>query len=59
MEQPYTQHVNPGYISVSENGRYFVDQDGRPFFWLGDTLWELFRCYKIEEAEAILENRKK
>ncbi len=58
MEQSCTQHVDSGYISVSEDGRYFVDHDGRPFFWLGDTLWELFRCYTIEEAEAILENRR-
>jgi hypothetical protein len=27
----------PGPIKVSPNGRYFVDRDGKPFFWLGDT----------------------
>ena len=45
-------------ISVSPNGRYFVDQNGEPFFWLGDTQWELFRCFSLAGAKAILENRK-
>ena len=31
-----------GPIKVSPNGRYFVDQKGAPFFWLGDTAWPLF-----------------
>ena len=47
-----------GPIRVSENGRYFVDQDGRPFFWLGDTQWELFRSFTFAEAETILEDRR-
>ena len=29
-------------LKVSENHRYLVTDDGRPFFWLGDTAWELF-----------------
>ena len=44
-------------IKVSPNGRYFVDQKGKPFFWLGDTAWPLFAQYSKEEAEAVLENR--
>lgn len=47
-----------GTIRVSANGRYFVDQDGKPFFWLGDTQWELFRCVSAADAAAILERRK-
>ena len=31
-----------GPLRVSEDGRRFVDRDGRPFFWLGDTAWPLF-----------------
>jgi hypothetical protein len=42
-------------IKVSDNGRYFVDQEGKPVFWLGTTQWQLFREYKIEEARTILE----
>jgi hypothetical protein len=26
-------------LSISGSGRHFVDQEGRPFFWLGDTAW--------------------
>lgn len=28
-----------GFVKVSENGRYFVYEDGTPFFYLGDTHW--------------------
>jgi hypothetical protein len=45
-------------ITVSGNGRYFVDDAGAPFFWLGDTQWELFRCFTTEDARAVLEKRK-
>ncbi len=51
--------VDVGPIRVSSNGRYFVDQNGEPFFWLGDTLWELFRCHSLDDARAMLDNRKK
>jgi hypothetical protein len=46
-----------GPIKVSANGRYFVDQRGQPFFWLGDTAWPLFVQYGKSEAEAYLKNR--
>ena len=46
-------------LKVSENGRYFVDQNNAPFFWLGDTQWNLFRCHTLEEARTIIEDRKK
>ena len=29
-----------GFIKISENGRYFVHDDGTPFYWLGDTNWQ-------------------
>jgi hypothetical protein len=48
----------PGPIRVSENGRYFVDAHGKPFYFLADTQWELFRRYSLEDAKSILENRK-
>jgi hypothetical protein len=44
-------------IKVSPNGRYFVDQKGKPFFWLGDTAWPLFAQYSKEDAETYLANR--
>jgi hypothetical protein len=47
-----------GPIRVSENGRYFVDGEGKPFYFLADTQWELFRRYSLDDAKLILENRK-
>jgi len=44
-------------LKVSENQRYLVQQDGTPFFWLGDTAWELFHRLDREEATNYLENR--
>ena len=32
----------PAQLKVSENKRFLVTADGQPFFWLGDTAWELF-----------------
>ena len=45
-------------VKVSQNQRYFVDQGGKPVFWLGTTQWELFRGYKLEDAKTILEKTK-
>ncbi|HUV07464.1 MAG TPA: DUF4038 domain-containing protein [Spirochaetia bacterium] len=47
----------PG-LQISADGRYFLDQRGNPLFWLGDTQWELFRAYTLEEAKHTLQNRK-
>src|SRR6476659_10089091 len=47
-----------GSIRVSANGRYFVDGEGKPFYFLADTQWELFRRYSLDDAKLILENRK-
>ncbi|MCX7670471.1 MAG: glycoside hydrolase family 140 protein [Anaerolineae bacterium] len=46
-------------LRVSEDGRYLVTESGRPFFWLGDTAWELFHRCTLEEAELYLENRRR
>jgi hypothetical protein len=42
---------------VSENRRYLLDQEGRPFFYLGDTAWELFHRLNREEADVYLRDR--
>jgi hypothetical protein len=47
-----------GPIRVSQNGRYFVDAQEAPFYFLADTQWELFRRYSLSEAKLILESRK-
>ena len=45
-------------ISVSKNHRFLVDESGAPFFWLGDTAWEIFHRLTREETEDYLENRR-
>ena len=47
-----------GYLKVSENRRFLVHADGAPFFYLGDTAWELFHRLSREDAETYLENRR-
>jgi hypothetical protein len=44
-------------LRVSENKRYLVTSEGRSFFWLGDTAWELFHRLNLEEAGRYLEDR--
>jgi hypothetical protein len=44
-------------LRISDNKRFLVTQDGRPFFWLGDTAWELFHRLTREEAEKYLRDR--
>ena len=47
-----------GKLKVSENQRFLVFEDGTPFFYLGDTAWELFHRLSREETEQYLENRR-
>ena len=44
-------------LKVSSNGRFLVHADGRPFFYLADTAWELFHRLNREEADRYLEDR--
>lgn len=44
-------------LRVSENHRFLLREDGKPFFYLGDTAWELFHRLNREEADKYLENR--
>ncbi|MFO0950254.1 MAG: DUF4038 domain-containing protein [Isosphaeraceae bacterium] len=44
-------------VKVSPNGRYLLKADGLPFFYLGDTAWELFHRATREDAEKYLRNR--
>jgi hypothetical protein len=45
------------HLRVSESGRFLVTEDGRPFFYLGDTAWELFHRLTREEAVRYLQFR--
>ena len=42
---------------VSPNGRFLLDRDGKPFFYLGDTAWELFHRLTREDADVYLRDR--
>ena len=42
---------------VSANGRFLLDQNEKPFFWLADTAWELFHRCTREDADFYLRNR--
>lgn len=44
-------------IKVSADKHHLVKKDGSPFFWLGDTAWELFHRLTREEAKEYLQNR--
>ena len=44
-------------LQVSLNRRHFVDQDSKPFFYLGDTAWLLFQRLDREETEEYLKDR--
>jgi Protein of unknown function (DUF4038)/Putative collagen-binding domain of a collagenase len=51
------------HIRVTANHRYLENSDGptgasKPFFWLGDTAWELFHRLNREEAIEYLDTRK-
>ena len=45
-------------LKISANKRYFQTKDGKPFFWLGDTGWLLFKKCKKAEAMKYLDDRK-
>ncbi len=51
--EPYSG-ANPvyrhGFLKVSANGRYFTHADGTPFFWLGDTHWQMPDTEKTDEC---------
>src|SRR5690554_4045589 len=47
-----------GKLKVSDNRRFLVFEDGTPFFYLGDTAWELFHRLNKEETGKYFENRR-
>jgi Protein of unknown function (DUF4038)/Putative collagen-binding domain of a collagenase len=44
-------------LKVSENHRFLVTENGNPFFWMGDTGWELFHRLNKEEAKFYFKKR--
>jgi hypothetical protein len=47
-----------GKLKISDNKRFLVFEDGTPFYYLGDTGWELFHRLNKDETEKYLENRR-
>ncbi|HEU4902375.1 MAG TPA: DUF4038 domain-containing protein, partial [Flavisolibacter sp.] len=50
------QATTQAQFSISANKRYLL-KSGKPFFWLGDTAWELFHRLDREEADHYLKRR--
>jgi hypothetical protein len=44
-------------IRVADNQHTLIYEDGKPFFWLGDTGWELFHRLTRAEVEMYLKKR--
>lgn len=44
-------------LTISQDHRFITRSDGKPFFYLGDTAWELFHRLNREEADLYLANR--
>jgi len=47
----FRQQGHPG------SDRFLITEDGKPFFYLGDTAWELFHRLTREEATTYLQDR--
>src|SRR5688500_19944372 len=57
LAQPVRAPAPLPALKVADNKRFLVTADGKPFFWLGDTAWELFHRLNREDAERYLKNR--
>lgn len=44
-------------LRIAQGGRWILQQDGTPFFYLGDTAWELFHKLNREEVMEYLDHR--
>lgn len=44
-------------LKISDNRRFLTHADGTPFFYLGDTAWELLHRCTLEESERYLADR--
>lgn len=44
-------------LRVSSNKRFLMHDDGAPFFYLGDTAWELFHRLTPDEVDVYLRDR--
>jgi hypothetical protein len=45
-------------IRISEDGRHFEEQNGRPFFVHGDSAWSLIAQLNLQETQFYLDHRR-
>jgi hypothetical protein len=59
LDQAIRASDRPGHglLKVSSDGHFLVYSDGTPFFYLGDTAWELFHRLDRDEIDTYLRNR--
>lgn len=57
-KQKEVEPVGMSKLQISDNGHYFKTEDGKPFFWLGDTGWLTFKKLTREEIKIYFEDRK-
>lgn len=57
-EQKIAETDSVGGFQVSENSRYFMTEEGDPFFWLGDTGWLLPSRLDRDDVDKYLEDRR-
>ncbi|MFT4023828.1 MAG: glycoside hydrolase family 140 protein [Flavihumibacter sp.] len=48
-----------GRLRVSDDAHFLKTSKDRPFFWLGDTGWELFHRLTFEEIQQYLNDRRR
>ena len=51
----YNDRMMP--LRVSDSRRFLVQENGSPFFYLGDTAWEVFHRLSREDADLYLHTR--
>lgn len=45
-------------LKVSTNGRYLMDQNGKPFFYAADTGWSMIEFLSVADAKKYIDIRK-
>jgi hypothetical protein len=50
--------TTPSRLVVSDNGHFLITEDGKPFFWLGDSAWEIFARLDRAQTVQYLDNRR-
>lgn len=50
-------NINAQFLRVSDNHRFLVTSEGEPFFWLGDTGWEMLHRLDRNEMEQYMRDR--